>query len=53
MSDVNVFDDRGRWKATCNYSSSGDSWIGFCKFCKNDCTLAGKTQDEIKIIAGV
>jgi hypothetical protein len=53
MSDVNVFDDRGRLKAVCKFSSSGDTWIGFCKFCKNDCALAGKTQDEIKAMAGM
>ena len=54
MADkVNVKDDNGRLKADCNFSSSGDSWIGFCKFCKNECGIAGKSQAEIKQQAGM
>ena len=45
---MRIYNDQGRWKATCEYSSSGDTWIGFCTLCKiKACPLAEKKQEEI------
>ena len=49
---MRIFNDQGRWKATYNYSSSGDSWIGFCRLCRiTACPLAGKSEAEIIAMA--
>ena len=51
--DINIWEDHGRVKTSCDYSSSGDTWIGFCKFCRNDCGLAGKSQEQIKSLGNI
>ena len=49
---MRIWNDKGRWKAACRYSSSGDTWIGFCKLCKiTACPLAGKTEAAILTMA--
>ncbi len=45
---VPIYVDGGRIKAKCKNSSSGDAWVGFCKFCKNVCPLAGVPRDELE-----
>jgi hypothetical protein len=45
---ISIFSDGGRIKAKCKNSSSGDAWVGFCKFCKLSCPLAGVPKDELE-----
>jgi hypothetical protein len=50
---MRIWNDHGWWKAMCMYSSSGDTWIGFCKLCKiTACPIAGKTEETIIKMAG-
>ncbi|MEM2094793.1 MAG: hypothetical protein QXI32_05800 [Candidatus Bathyarchaeia archaeon] len=45
---VQIFRDGSRIKAKCKHSSSGDAWVGFCRFCKNSCPLAGVPREELE-----
>jgi hypothetical protein len=50
---VKVWEEHGRWKTECAFSSTGDTWIGFCNLCQvSECELAGKKGDEILALGG-
>jgi hypothetical protein len=50
---LKIWEEYERWKTECAFSSTGDTWIGFCKLCKvSECALAGKSEKEIIAMAG-
>jgi hypothetical protein len=37
----------GPYTIRCRFSTSGDVAVDFCRFCRNRCAFAGKTNAEI------
>lgn len=48
VAGVEIFFDGTRIKAKCKTSSSGASWVGYCKYCQYQCPLRGKLSAEFE-----
>ena len=46
--DVDLLQRDKSFQVTCKRSRSGYMSIGFCRYCRVDCELAGKRADEIR-----
>jgi hypothetical protein len=46
--EVHLKDHQGTLQVSCEKAVSGYMPIAFCKFCQNNCKLAGKNPKEIR-----
>ena len=44
---MNLIKRADYFEVSCEKSCSGYMAIAFCRYCRNDCELAGKPSDEI------